>query len=69
MSIVKVIEVISEGSSIDGAVKSALTEASKTLKHIRQIDIDHIHAVIEDNKIKAFRVTSKVSFVVDEAIR
>jgi len=50
-------------------VKSALTEASKTLKHIRQIDVDHIHAVIEDNKIKAFRVTSKVSFVVDETTR
>lgn len=69
MSIVKVIEVISEGDSIDAAIKSAIVEASKTIKNIRQINVDHIEALVENNKVKKFRVNSKISFVVDEDIK
>ena len=65
MSIVKVIEVISEGSSIEEAVKSALVEASKTVDEIKQINVDHIEAIIEKQKVAKFRVHSKISFIVD----
>lgn len=64
MSIVKVIEVISEGESIDAAIRSAVTEAAKTLEGIRQVNVDHIEAHVEANKVTKFRVCSKISFVV-----
>lgn len=64
MSVVKVIEVISEGESIEAAMRSAVAEAAKTLEGIRQINVDHIEAHVDANKITKFRVCSKISFVV-----
>lgn len=64
MSIVKIIEVISEGASIDAAVKSAVTEAAKTVKDIKQVNIDYIEGIVENNVVVKFRVNSKISFVV-----
>lgn len=64
MSIVKVIEVISEGDSIDAALKAGVLEASKTIEGIKQINVDHIEGKVEGNKIIKFRVVSKISFVV-----
>lgn len=65
MSIAKVIEVISEGKSIEEAIKSALSEAAKTIKHIKQINVENVHAIVEDNKIALYRVHAKISFVVE----
>lgn len=65
MSIVKVIEVISEGSSVDEAIKSAVTEASKTVKEIKQVNVQHIEALVANGKVTKFRVNCKVSFVVE----
>ena len=65
MSIVKVIEVISEGDSIEAAMKAGVAEASLTVQHIRQINVEHIEALVENNKITKFRVNAKISFLVD----
>jgi dodecin len=65
MSVVKVIEIISEGDSVDEAIKSAAAEASKTLQHIKQVDVKHIDALVENGKVTKFRVNCKVSFVVN----
>lgn len=64
MSIVKVIEVISEGDSVDAAIKSAVVEASKTVENIKQINVDYIEGIVENNKVVKFRINSKISFVV-----
>ncbi len=64
MSIVKVIEVISEGSTIDEAVKAAVVEASKTVESIKQINVEHIEGLVENNQVKKFRVNAKISFLV-----
>lgn len=64
MSIVKVIEVISEGKSIDDAVKAAVQEASKTVEQICQVNVEHIEALVEKSKVTKFRVNSKISFLV-----
>lgn len=64
MSIVKVIEVVSEGDSVDAAMKSAVLEVSKTIENITQIDVDHIKGIVENNKIVKVRVNAKISFVV-----
>lgn len=67
MSIVKVIEVISEGKTIEEALNSAVKEASMTLENIKQINIDHIEGIVEGKEIKKIRVNSKISFVVDHS--
>jgi hypothetical protein len=64
MSIVKIIEVISEGKTIDEALQSAVAEASKTIQEINQIDISHIRAIVENNTISKIRITAKLSFLV-----
>jgi flavin-binding protein dodecin len=64
MSIVKIIEVIGEGHSTDEAIKSAVHEAAKTVENILQINVEHIEAVVENNKVTKFRVNAKISFLV-----
>lgn len=65
MSVVKVIEIISEGSSIEEAMKSAVVEAAKTVKLIKQINVEHIEALVENEQITKFRVILKLSFLVE----
>lgn len=65
MSIVKVIEVISEGETVDAAMKAAIEEASLTIQNIKQINVEHIEGHVEGNKLKKIRLNSKISFVVD----
>ena len=64
MSIVKVIEVICEGKSIEDALSSGVREAAKTVHHIKQIDVKWIHAHVENNQITKYRVTANLSFVI-----
>lgn len=64
MSIVKVIEVIGEGSSIEQAMQASIEEASKTLEGIKQINVEHVEGLVEGNKITKYRVNSKISFLV-----
>ena len=64
MSIVKIIEVISEGNTIEEAMKAGISDASKTVEGIKQINVDHIEGIVEGNQIKKFRVNSKISFIV-----
>ena len=65
MSVVKVIEIISEGKTIEAAIQAAVEEASKTLHNIKQVDIEHIGAVIDQNKVTKYRVNAKLSFLID----
>lgn len=66
MSIVKVIEVISEGKSVDEAIKNAVIEASKTVEHIKQVNVEHIEALVADGKtVTKFRVNCMLSFLVE----
>lgn len=64
MSIVKIIEVISEGDSVDAAIRSAVTEVAKTVENIKQLNVDYIEALVENNKVVKIRINSKVSFLV-----
>ncbi len=64
MSVVKVIEVISEGKSVDDAIKAAVQEAAKTVQNILQVNVQHVEALVEKNKVVKIRVNAKVSFLV-----
>jgi len=64
MAIVKVIEVLAQGSSIEAATEAALTEASETVSNIKHIYIKDVQAIVENNKVSHYRVNAKISFVV-----
>jgi flavin-binding protein dodecin len=64
MSVVKVIEVISEGSTLDEAVKNAVKEAARTVDDIKQVDVVHVKGIVENGKVTKFSVNCKISFVV-----
>lgn len=64
MSIVKIIEIISEGVTVEAAIKAGVSEASKTVENIKQINVDHIEGIVEKNEVTKFRVNSKISFLV-----
>jgi flavin-binding protein dodecin len=64
MAIIKVIEIHSEGKTIEKATEAALEEATKTVKNINQIYLQDLKAIVENNKIVSYRVNAKVSFFV-----
>ena len=64
MAIVKVIEVLSEGSTIEKAIASAVKDAGKTVKNIKNVYIQDIQAIVDKNKITKYRINAKISFVV-----
>jgi len=65
MTVAKVIEVICEGKTIEDAINAGLKEAGKSVKNITHVDIDHIHANVENNQVTSYRVITKISFVVE----
>lgn len=66
MSLAKVIEVLAEGQTIEEAFENAVEEASQTVDSIKEIWVDDIEAMVENNEIKFYRINAKVTFVVNK---
>jgi dodecin len=66
MSLAKVIEVIAEGSSMEEALKNAVSQASKTVHNIRGVYCENMQGIVENNQVTRFRVNAKITFVLDE---
>jgi flavin-binding protein dodecin len=67
MSIVKVIEVISNSeTSIEDAIQQAVAEASKTIHNIDSVYVKDIKAHVKDNKVTTYGVICKISFRLDD---
>ncbi|QEG22760.1 dodecin family protein [Mariniblastus fucicola] len=65
MSVAKVIELKSSSKkSFEDAVESGIEEASKTIKHIKGAWIAEQEVVVEEGKVKEYRVLMRVTFVV-----
>jgi dodecin len=65
-SIVKVIEVIAQSDKgFEDAARNAVLEASKSVKGIKSIWIDNFSAEVAGDKITAYRVNAKISFVLE----
>lgn len=63
MSVLKVIELMGNSTiSFEDAVQNVVNEASKTVKNIKSVHIEHFHVTINSNKISQFRVTAKLTF-------
>lgn len=65
MAIVKVIEVLSEGSSIEKATEAAIKDSAKTVRNIKSVYIQDIQALVNNNKVTKYRINAKISFVVE----
>jgi len=64
--LLKVIEVLAESEkSWEDATAVAVTRASKTLKNIRSIYIEHFEAKVEGNRVVRYRINAKISFVLE----
>ncbi len=64
--VVKVIEVLSQSDkSWEDAAQGAVTEASKSIKNIKSIYIQDKSAKVVNNKITKYRITAKISFVIE----
>ena len=67
MSVVKVIELIAESDqSWEAAAQAAVTHAGRTIRNIKSLYVQDFQAKVDDNKITQYKVTAKITFVVDE---
>ncbi|MBN1352901.1 dodecin domain-containing protein [candidate division KSB1 bacterium] len=67
MSVAKVTEITSSSTiSFDDALRIGIKKASKTLEGITGAWIKEQKATVEDGKIKDYRVTVKITFVLKD---
>jgi flavin-binding protein dodecin len=65
MSIAKVVEVLAEGESIEGAIQAAVSEASETVRGIKHVYVEGLQAIVQDDEVVKYRVNAKLTFVVE----
>jgi flavin-binding protein dodecin len=67
MAIHKVIEVLSQSNkSWEDAAQLAVSDAGKTVKHIKSIYLKNMEGVVENNRIVQYRVNANITFEVEE---
>ena len=67
MSVARVTEIIaSSKKSFDDAVSNGVERASATLKNVQSAWVQDQNVVVKDGKVKEFRVTLKVTFILEE---
>lgn len=64
MSLAKVIEVMGEGETMEGAIQNVVREASKTIDNIKSVYVENIQAIVEDNTVSKYRIDAKVTFII-----
>ncbi|MGB3150733.1 MAG: dodecin family protein [Maribacter sp.] len=63
MSVLKVIEIMGNSTkSFEDAVQNVIKEASKTVNNIKSVYVQDMQVTVNNNEIKEYRVTTKVSF-------
>lgn len=63
MSVLKVIEILGNSTvSFEDAVQKVIDEASKSVKNIKSVYIKDMQVTVNNNKIKEYRVNTKVTF-------
>lgn len=66
MAVLKVIEVLSSSTvSWEDATRQAVTEAAKSLKHIRSVYVKEQSAQVKNNAVVEFRVNLKITFEIE----
>ena len=66
MSVAKVIEITaSSPTSFAEAVKVGISKASETVHGIKSAWVSEEHVIVETNAVTEFRVTMRVTFILD----
>ena len=66
MAVVKVIELLSESEQgWEDAARKVVEEATRTLRGVTSVYSKEFQATVENDRVKNFRVTAKVSFVME----
>jgi flavin-binding protein dodecin len=66
----KIIEIVgSSPSSIDDAIKTAVTDAAKTVRNIGWFEVVETRGHVEGGKVAHFQVTLKIGFTLDDPER
>lgn len=66
MSVAKIIELVgSSTESWEDAVRSAVAEASRTLRGVRGVDVQDWTAKVEDGEIVEYKANVKVAFAIE----
>jgi flavin-binding protein dodecin len=66
MSVAKVVELTaSSPTSFEDAVKNGIEKAAETLRNIQGAWVSEEKVDVEDGKIAAFRVTLRITFLVE----
>ena len=66
MAVVTVIEMLGEsGESWEAAARQVVEEATRTLRGVTSVWIKEFQATVENDQVKNYRVTAKVSFVME----
>ena len=67
MSVARVSEIISSSpKSFDDAIDVGIARATKTLSNVKGAWIENMKVVVEDGKVKEYRVNMKVTFVLND---
>jgi flavin-binding protein dodecin len=66
MAVAKVIELISEGATVEDAVSKAAEKATKTLRKVTAVNVKNIKALVENGTVVRYRVNTKVTFVLED---
>ena len=67
MSVAKVIEISAESTkSFDDAVEDGIKRAGKTVDKIKSAWVKDQQVMVKDNKVVAYRVNLKVTFVIGD---
>ena len=62
----RVIEVVgSSPESSDEAIRNAVTDAAKTLRHIGWFEVVETRGHVQDGKVAHFQVTLKIGFTLE----
>jgi flavin-binding protein dodecin len=63
----KIIEIAgSSHTSIDDAIRNAVSRASKTVRNMRWFEVTETRGHIEGSNVAHFQVTLKIGFTLDE---
>jgi len=65
MSTAKVIEIVAEGKSVENAIDNAVGQAAEILHSIRSVWVEHINAMVENEKVVGYRINAKITCVPD----
>jgi flavin-binding protein dodecin len=67
MSVARVTEIMSTSTtSFDDAVQTGIARATKTLHNVKGAWVQDQQVTVENDKIASYRVTLKVTFVLDD---